>query len=196
MSKSSLAELIASRICHDVISPLGAIGNGVELLTLGMSTSSEELELISQSVASANAKVQMFRIAFGPASGDLSTTKSELSDLLGSYFLDSRIYCDCDFEESISRSEAKALLLATLCYESSLPRGGGITIRRMDTKWTLEAKVDSEIDGSPWDLLHDPALGSKLQPTLVHFYLLPLAISSLGREAIVKHDSQHLKLEF
>jgi len=196
MNKSRLAELIASRICHDIISPLGAVGNGVELLSMIIPTSSEELDLVSQSAASAAAKAQMFRIAFGPASDDLSVAKADLSNLLGSYFLDGRIVCDCHFEGSLSRSEAKALLLAALCFESSLPTGGRITIQRLDSKWSLEAQIDGQIDVTPWALVQDPALDLELRPALVHFYLLPLALSSLARKAVVIQESRHLKLEF
>ncbi|HMS96693.1 MAG TPA: histidine phosphotransferase, partial [Tabrizicola sp.] len=58
-----LAALIASRICHDLISPLGAIGNGVELLA--MERAGPELDLLSESVAHANARIRLFRISFG-----------------------------------------------------------------------------------------------------------------------------------
>ena len=49
---TEIAALIASRICHDLISPIGAIGNGMELMALssGQEQSSPELDLISQSV--------------------------------------------------------------------------------------------------------------------------------------------------
>jgi len=49
-----LTALIGSRICHDLISPLGAIGNGVELLQLSGMGDSPEMALISESVTNAN----------------------------------------------------------------------------------------------------------------------------------------------
>ena len=60
-----LNDLIGSRICHDLISPLGAIGNGVELLTMSGMTEVPEMTLISESVENANARIRFFRIAFG-----------------------------------------------------------------------------------------------------------------------------------
>ena len=64
---TEIAALIASRICHDLISPIGAIGNGMELMALssGQEQSSPELDLISQSVENANARIRFFRIAYG-----------------------------------------------------------------------------------------------------------------------------------
>jgi histidine phosphotransferase ChpT len=63
---TEIAALIASRICHDLISPIGAIGNGMELMALssGQEQSSPELDLISQSVENANARIRFFRIGF------------------------------------------------------------------------------------------------------------------------------------
>ena len=64
----SLATLVGSRICHDLISPVGAIGNGVELIAMGGPINTPELTLISDSVANASARIKFFRIAFGVAS--------------------------------------------------------------------------------------------------------------------------------
>ena len=68
--KPDLAALIASRICHDLISPIGAIGNGVELLAMEPGGPRPEMALISESVANANARIRFFRICFGQASSD------------------------------------------------------------------------------------------------------------------------------
>ena len=47
----NLTELLSSRICHDLVSPLGAIGNGIELLLMTGTESSPEIALISDSIA-------------------------------------------------------------------------------------------------------------------------------------------------
>ena len=65
--EDDLVALVGSRLCHDLISPLGAIGNGVELLTMTATTLSPELQLITESVAAANARIKFFRLAFGRA---------------------------------------------------------------------------------------------------------------------------------
>ena len=64
-----LAALLCSRVCHDVISPVGAIVNGLEVLD---SEQDEEMraiamELIKKSAASASARLQFCRLAFGAA---------------------------------------------------------------------------------------------------------------------------------
>src|SRR5215471_1805185 len=64
-----LAALISSRICHDVISPVGAIANGLEMLGEEQDEAMREqtMELIRRSARQASAKLQFARLAFGAA---------------------------------------------------------------------------------------------------------------------------------
>ncbi len=64
-----LAALISSRICHDVISPVGAIANGLEVMSDDSDPEMREhaMELITNSAAQASAKLQFARLAFGAA---------------------------------------------------------------------------------------------------------------------------------
>src|SRR5471030_2767730 len=64
-----LAALLCSRVCHDVISPVGAIVNGLEVLEDDSDPSMRDvaLELIKKSAASASARLQFCRLAFGAA---------------------------------------------------------------------------------------------------------------------------------
>jgi histidine phosphotransferase ChpT len=73
-----LAALIGSRICHDLISPIGAIGNGVELLMLDGAGHGPEMALIAQSVTHANARIRFFRVAYGIASTDQRIARTEV----------------------------------------------------------------------------------------------------------------------
>ena len=59
-----VAELLASRLCHDLISPVGAVNNGIELLTeFGEDPDGESMQLIATSAKTASEKLQFFRIA-------------------------------------------------------------------------------------------------------------------------------------
>ncbi len=80
--KPDLAALIGSRICHDLISPIGAIGNGVELLMMDGAAKTPELALIAESVANANARIRFFRVAFGAAGGDQRIAKGEVAGII------------------------------------------------------------------------------------------------------------------
>ena len=81
-SPSDLNDLIGSRICHDLISPLGAISNGLELLAMSQDMSGPEVSLISESVDNANARIRFFRIAFGSSSPGQMTGANEIASIL------------------------------------------------------------------------------------------------------------------
>src|ERR1700712_5356401 len=61
-----LAALLCSRVCHDIISPVGAINNGLELLDEG-GADEDAMKLIRASARNASARLQFARIAFGAA---------------------------------------------------------------------------------------------------------------------------------
>ena len=70
LSALDLAALLASRVCHDIISPVGALANGLEVLEedQGEDMHAFAMELINKSARSASAKLKFSRLAFG-ASG-------------------------------------------------------------------------------------------------------------------------------
>jgi histidine phosphotransferase ChpT len=84
MSEHSLefAALVGSSICHDLISPIGAINNGMELMSMSGMASSPEMALISESVDAANARIRFFRIAYGAPSETQLLGRSEVSSIL------------------------------------------------------------------------------------------------------------------
>ena len=94
--KPDLAALIGSRICHDLISPIGAIGNGVELMLMDGAPKAPELALISESVANANARIRFFRVAFGAATGDQRIAAPEVLSILSDLTKGGRLKIELD----------------------------------------------------------------------------------------------------
>jgi histidine phosphotransferase ChpT len=66
LTPSDLASLLCSKVCHDIISPVGAINNGLELLDEG-GADEAAMDLIKTSARNASARLQFARIAFGAA---------------------------------------------------------------------------------------------------------------------------------
>ncbi|PSK86012.1 histidine phosphotransferase ChpT [Limimaricola soesokkakensis] len=122
-----LGALIASRICHDLISPLGAIGNGVELLAM-TAPPGPELSLISESVENAMARIRFFRLAFGASSPTHVVGRLEILSMLDAVSRGGRLRYDWDVVEDIPRATLKLVLLLTACIETALPQGGRITV--------------------------------------------------------------------
>jgi histidine phosphotransferase ChpT len=80
-------QLIASRICHDLVSPVGAVNNGVELMQeLGEDAGSEAIKLISDSAQQASIRLKAFRLSYGAAGTDKNVgfkdVREVFSDLL------------------------------------------------------------------------------------------------------------------
>lgn len=130
-----LAELMAARLCHDLVGPIGAVANGVELLGEGEGPDPEVTSLIAASARQATRRLQWFRIAFGsgnalPASAILAETRRLASGL----FDDERAKLEWTMPDSASeavatRPMAKILLNVILLGLESLPRGGKVSVQ-------------------------------------------------------------------
>lgn len=68
---ADLASLLCSRLCHDLLSPVGAMNNGLELLAEETDPEMRKrcMELLAESARSAADKLKFFRLAFGAAGG-------------------------------------------------------------------------------------------------------------------------------
>ena len=75
-SENHVSDLLVSRFTHDLANPLGVIRNGLELLELSGAENTPEMELVQQSLVSAQAKLHTFRKALGASRADASTQTS------------------------------------------------------------------------------------------------------------------------
>ncbi|WP_428540104.1 histidine phosphotransferase family protein [Profundibacter sp.] len=181
-TQSTIAALIGSRICHDLISPLGAIGNGVELLGMAGSVDGPEMALISESVASANARIRFFRIAFGAAGSGAMVGLSEITSILRDMGAAGRVQYDWNSENSLPRSEVKLAFLLIQCFESAMAFGGTVKVRQGPDGWRLACTADKmNIDPQKWEMLVSPINKVDLSPSDVHFALVPDAVQQAGR---------------
>ena len=196
--KPDLTALLGSRICHDLISPIGAIGNGVELLLMDGGGMRPELALISDSVAHANARVRFFRVAFG-ASGatDQQIARGECATVLTDLTRGGRLSVTWDSPASVARRDAKLAFLALLCLESALAHGGKVTIARAETRWLIQGNGPRpRIEAPLWEMLSNPAVQPELLPGNVHFALLRDELARQHRRLTVEIDGPDLRLSF
>lgn len=132
LSALELGALLCSRVCHDVISPVGAISNGLEVLDEDDDAEMHvhAMDLIKQSAKQASAKLQFARLAFGAAGSagahlDLMDAKSVAEALM-----------DCEKPEmnwsgpvvTLPKDMIKLLLNMILIGISAIPRGGVIDV--------------------------------------------------------------------
>ena len=192
-----LTALIGSRICHDLISPLGAIGNGVELLQLSGMGDSPEMALIAESVTNANLRIRFFRVAFGAAADGQLLSEKEIRAVLAPGVDGRRIKIDWLPAGDLPRSEVKLVFLALQCFESSMPWGGQLTVSRTDGQWTLSA-LGERLNADPdlWTLLSTANPDLEVPPAQVHFALIGPELQRQDRLATVQITDQTIGLTF
>lgn len=198
-----LSALVGSRLCHDLISPLGAIGNGVELLQIsgqfGGIANSPELQLINDSVEAARTRISWFRVAFGHAATDQRFAASTLADLLGAADRNGRIRINLDAGGDLPRTEARMILLALMCLETALPWGGRVLVCRGVTGWRLVAEGERvKVDPALWSRLDSRRAGSLPDPapSEVHFALLALCAQEQQRPLTWELDEKGGEISF
>lgn len=193
----SLAKLIASRICHDLISPVGAIANGMELVALTGADITPEFELISDSVAGANARIKFYRIALGMSSADQKLGRSEIGAILRAFYNGTRLTCAWEVQDDCRRTEVQAAFLALLCVASALPTGGQLTVERDGDAWNIFAQANLvRANEALWASLASGIAPKALEPADVQFAMLPECASTLERRVRFEIADNSLLISF
>ena len=175
-----LSSLVASRICHDLISPIGAIGNGVELMMMdSTSTSAQEMALILESAAHANARIRFFRVAFGICAQDQRLSRGEAVQIVQDCNDGGRLALAWDSPQDLARRDVKMVFLALMCLETAMIQGGKVQISYDAQGWLISAAA-ARLRRMPelWDGLSDTAKAEDFYSDVaaghVHFPLLAL----------------------
>src|SRR5260370_1072127 len=127
-----LAALLCSRVCHDLISPSGAIVNGLEVLeeSTDEETKNFALDLIKKSAKTASARLQFCRIAFGAAGS--ATAQVDLGDaenVARGFIEDDKIKLSWNLSSALlPKNRVKLLLNMILVAAHSIPRGGLVAV--------------------------------------------------------------------
>ena len=196
VDSANLAALVGSRICHDLISPVGAINNGLELLGMSSSLEGPELELISDSVNNANARIRFFRVAFG-AAGEQELGRMEIVSVLSDVSKGGRIKYNWSSQDAAARRDVRLAFLAGLCLESALPYGGTIQILRSTDGWTVTGEGRKiNVDENLWASLTTDTAEVDITPALVQFALLPAAAREAGSQLSFNQSLEKISISF
>jgi histidine phosphotransferase ChpT len=191
-----LIALLGSRICHDLISPLGAIANGVELLTMSGAVPGPEIALIAESVTNANARIRFFRIAFGAATAGQSVARAEIRSILDDMTRGGRMKIDWEVAGDPARSEVKLAFLALQCLETALPYGGRVRIATDGGLWRIGAEAAKlKVDPDLWARLQSGG-GGDVTAAQVQFALLPVELARQGRRLMLQLGAHEIAMRF
>jgi histidine phosphotransferase ChpT len=149
-----LLQLMASKICHDLISPIGAVNNGVEFMEeMGPDAFDDAVGLISHSAQSASAKLQAYRMAYGAGGADSNIKPEDVKKLIGDMVsTDGKIKQDWDAPHDMAIPEdhyerppayCKILICCLLLVMDCLPKGGVLSVSVDGKTTTVTARGDN-----------------------------------------------------
>ena len=149
MNAIDLASLLCSRLCHDLLSPVGALNNGLELMADEQDPEMRErcLELLGESARASANKLKFFRLAFGAGGGygsaiDTQEARSALEGLFGG---DHKVALGWMVSaDSLSKSATKLLLNLALIAGDALVRGGRLDVGAEEADGGLELAIRAE----------------------------------------------------
>tara|TARA_B100001989_G_scaffold251589_1_gene231138 strand:- start:5150 stop:5797 length:648 start_codon:yes stop_codon:yes gene_type:complete len=188
---NKLLELLASKICHDLISPIGAVANGVEFLEeMGADAGDEVINLIAHSSAQASAKLRAMRLAYGYGGADQSIKPEDVHKIFSDYISgESRITHDWDphtLAEPLIAS-SKMLMNGLLLITEALPKGGEINVIQEDAQAVLiTAKGENAgLHGGLHEALEQKVDIKDLTPKQVHAAIFGLLAKNYGYDLLV-----------
>ena len=183
------ASLLCSRLCHDLLSPVGALNNGLELLADETDPAMRQrcLDLLADSARTSANKLKFFRLAFGAAGGfgeavDSREARGAIEGLLsGSRKVELNWLVEA---ESLPKPAAKVLLNLAMIAGDALVRGGQLAIGGEENGGQLEIVVRAEgprliLDPDIRRTLVEGESGEGVTPRVAAAYL----IHTLAREA-------------
>ena len=189
-----VAELLASRLCHDLVGPIGAVNNGMELLEdedLGMSE--DAIQLSASSARQAANLLQFYRLAYGMAGGRIGTDFGALQELAAGLLASSKATLDWTAAQPAGDAPeglGKLLLNLIMLGEECLPRGGTLGVALSNGAAGLEVVVTASGTGARLRDDSRPVLAGdvvidELTPRNVHGYFTRLLAQRMGSELLI-----------
>ena len=199
---AAVLELLASRICHDLISPVGAINNGIEFMEdAGDDPESikQASELIAHSAQAAAARLQAFRIAYGAGGRDGNIKPEDIQKTFGALTrADGKVRQSWDPFSSLgidvkTPGFAKVLMGGMMLAMECLPKGGTVYVDPGSATETLirAEGPDAVIREGVEQALARTLPPESIDPRLVHPYALSLIAESYGFIILLKEKAEN-----
>ena len=204
-----ILELLASKICHDLISPVGAIGNGVEFLEeMGADAGEEATQLIAFSAAQASAKLQAYRLAYGAGGSDATHKPADVHHVidlilkadgkgkLKQIWDPDLLNIPKDGLGAYPTGFCKLLVSLLLLAQDCLPRGGTIDVTQAphtpnEIVITMEGPGAALQDGVR-DALTLSTDKEALHPKVIHAYVCALLAKHYRHAISIKEENTDL----
>jgi histidine phosphotransferase ChpT len=186
LSDLDLAALLCSRVCHDIISPVGAIANGLELMDdpdVDADMKATALDMVRNSAKTATAKLKFCRIAFGASgSAGAQIDMGEAGEMAKAFVGDEKIRLDWQApRENRPKAEVKLVLNMMMLAMAGIPRGGVVTVTVDGRNFAVKADGErSKVPQTMADVLTGAAAIETLDARMVQPYYAKLLAQSAG----------------
>jgi histidine phosphotransferase ChpT len=195
-----LAALLCSRVCHDLISPVGAIVNGLEVLDDNPKPEDREfaLDLIRKSAKTASARLQFCRLAFGAAgSSGAQIDLGDAQNMSRGHLEDARTTINWNLPRLLlPKNRVKLLLNMLVIAQQTIPRGGTIAVDPIGEGETMGFRVvssglNARIPQAIADLLGSPQ-NSNVDAHAVQPYYTRLLAQSCGLNVVLAAEGDSI----
>ena len=191
--------LLCSHLCHELVNPLGAVNNGIELLLdVGDDMRDDAMSLIESSAQRATRRVEFYRMAYGMAGtnaiGDLAEARRLTDGLLAEGRL-SLEWPDTDRNPALQPGWGRMLLNLAAVAAESMPRGGvlilSVDVAGKSAHFRAVARGDrARLEESVRSVLLGDVAVEELTPRSVHSYFTVKLAESLGGRIKVSEDAE------
>ncbi len=193
-----LLEAVVARICHDLIGPVGAVHNGVELAEESDSASEaqEMISMVKDSAVLAWGRLAFFRAAFGSGGGQDSWNGQEIRDLLTRALATKRLSFTVsgalsDAGYALTLDQARLAFGLAMSAAESLPRGGVVSVLAGgDPKAPTLAAIGEGDRGELKDEVEAALAGGPPEPRAAHVHLLLERAKAMGRTVEAEADGR------
>lgn len=195
------SEILISKICHDLVSPVGAVNNGIEFLSdMGADGLQDGLSLIEHSAKQASVRLQLFRMCYGAGGSDAKTTGKMIYETFQNYVADTKCTMVWDLmndipDDDLPAGYMKTLLNMMVFVQECLPKGGTVTITMADGQMHVTGKGDliKPKDGAV-EAVNGSVPVDDLSPKSVHGYITRAYAELFGLDLKLKESDKSISL--
>jgi len=184
-------ELLASKLCHDLVSPVSAINNGVELIEdIGGSVVDEAMKLIGDSAGQASRRLRLFRTAYGRAGSEENLPVKEVRQVAENYLTNGKVTLNWSLDQPSThvaeqRGYLKTLLNIIILSEEILAYGGVVSLRPMTDDNVVGCRIEiigrnAQLTPQMQAALEGIAAIDELTPRTIQAYITGRFVSHFG----------------
>jgi histidine phosphotransferase ChpT len=206
-TESKLAEMLTTRLCHDLTGPIGAVNNGVEFLgEEGFDMQNEAVQLIFTSAHEAINRLQFYRQAYGRASDTGEACLADKKKITLDFFAATKVKIDWPDSHTdacgiaISQKHSRLLLNLLVIAGASLIRGGTLSVRLQQAddgtkhmQFTAEGET-IKLDADIVAIFGRDGASVALSPKTAQPFLTKILADELGATVAFSHSGGKLEI--